>query len=93
MAADPSLSEIAATGDRLATLERLRDHLAREIESSQTTARDLAALSRQLQQVLAEIAELRPPAETKGTPLDELNARRAARGSAPARTAATKAGR
>jgi hypothetical protein len=77
-----TLSEAAGSGDRLETLRTLRDVLARTIEGC-GSPRDLAALSRQLTLVLAEIAELAPPAAEKRTPLDELRSRRAGRGPAP----------
>lgn len=76
------IAVVAATGDRLATLGALRDLLAREIQGCESS-RDLAALSRQLTLVLADIEELAPPAAEKGTPLDELRKRRAARGPTP----------
>lgn len=80
----PTLAGVAATGDRLETLRALRNTLAAAMSARDVAARDLAALSRQLTLVLAEIAEL-APTETTGTSLDELNARRRARGAAPAR--------
>lgn len=54
---DGSLSGVAATGDRLATLKHLRQTLAEVIDEG-PPPRDLAALSRRLQVVLEEIAEL-----------------------------------
>lgn len=47
----------AATGDQLDTLRALRDRLAEELDRT-VSARDAAALSRQLTEVLARIAEL-----------------------------------
>lgn len=85
--APASLPEVAETGDRLATLKALRDVIARQLGDSSVAARDVASLAGRLQAVLTEIAELTPAVETKGTPLDELNARRTARGAAPARVA------
>ena len=77
---EPSgLSQVAATGDVAATLRALRDRLAREIETC-GQARDVAALSRQLTDVLQRIAAL--PSEQKGTPLDELAKRRRLAGAA-----------
>lgn len=70
-----SLADVAATGDRLRTLEALRDRLARDIDDPETPARDRASLARQLTAVLAEIASIAPT--TKGSPLDELLKRRA----------------
>ena len=82
MAAPKGLSEVAAMGNRLDTLEALRGCLAWALETADSS-RDIAALSRQLTMVLAEIAELAPPAVKKGTPLDELRERRAARVATP----------
>ena len=81
------LVESAASGVRLDALRDLRDLLAKTITATDS-ARDVAALSRQLTDVLAQIeqAEADKP-EQKGTALDELNARRAARESGPARKA------
>ena len=81
MSRPEGLTAAAASGDRVSTLAALRDLLADEIERSESS-RDVAALSRQLTMVMGEIAELAPPAEKKGTPLDELRERRAARGTA-----------
>lgn len=78
-----SLSEAAATGRRLDTLEQLRDVLARQIESTDS-GRDVAALSRQLTLVLAEIAELAPTDEVDA--VDEIAARRNARRASPAKS-------
>lgn len=79
-----TLDEVARTGNRLETLRALRDTIAAAMTGRDVAARDLAALSRQLTLVLAEIAEL-APTETTGTSLDELDARRRSRGAAPAR--------
>jgi len=70
--------DAAASGDRLRTLRALRDRLADEIDVCDSP-RDLAPLTRELSRVMAEIDALAPP-ESKGTPLDELAKRRAARG-------------
>lgn len=75
-----SLSKAAASGSRLTALTALRDHLATAIDGCESM-RDLAALSRQLTDVLAQIETLAPP-EQKGTPLDELAKRRTGRGAA-----------
>lgn len=74
------LVDAASSGSRLSALEELRDVLARAVNITES-GRDLAALSRQLADVLKQIDEVRvaSPAK-KGTALDELNARRAARG-------------
>ena len=74
--ANASLTAVAATGDRRKTLERLRQELATEIDAK-PGARDLAALSRQMQQVLAELDGL--SGSKKESKVDDLAARRAAR--------------
>jgi hypothetical protein len=68
-------SEIAATGDRLKTLEALRDEIAEAIDVV-TDAGELSSLALRLQRVLAEISELGgAPTEEK----DELADARAAK--------------
>jgi hypothetical protein len=77
MADEPTaLSGVARAGDRLETLRALRDRLAAEIDVCDSK-RDVAALSQRLMDVLEQIeaAEKARP-ESKGTPLDELAARR-----------------
>jgi hypothetical protein len=64
-------------GGRLESLVALRDTLAHSIDSCDSL-RDLASLSRQLTDVLAQIESLLP-AESKGDDVDEIAARRAAR--------------
>jgi hypothetical protein len=74
------LVEAADSGDRLAALRELRGLLARSIFGADSS-RDVAALSRQLTEVLEQIAGLEKAAEpVRGTPLDELRARRRDRG-------------
>lgn len=68
----------AQTGDQLKALIALRDTLARQIDSSRDPF-GLPALATRLQAVLAEIAKLSPSEVKKGTPYDEIAARRAAR--------------
>lgn len=51
------LSSIAATGDRRKTLEALRDKLAYTIEHTES-GRDIAALSKRLLEVCAELDTL-----------------------------------
>ena len=70
------LTEAASSGDRVATLEALRDLLASALVDAKY-AKDVAPLVRQMTLVLADLAELKPP-ERKGTPLDELANRRSA---------------
>jgi hypothetical protein len=81
----PDLVGAAASGDRVRALRSLRDVVARTIAGTDS-ARDVAALSRQLTDVLAQIeaAEKAEP-EKKGSPLDELQNRRAARKPAASR--------
>lgn len=80
------LSESASTGDRLRTLQDLRDILARQIEACESM-RDLAALSGRLQAVLAEIAALEPK-KAEGDGIDEIAKRRTARRSSAAKSPA-----
>ena len=74
------LSSTVPKGDRLESLKSLRDRLAEEIDQC-TQARDTAALSNRLMDVLAQIDELDPakPVEAKVNPIDEVAKRRAAR--------------
>lgn len=80
-----SVRDSAASGDRLETLKALRDTLAGRIDGCES-GRDLAALSRQMTLVLAEIAELSPTDEVDV--VDEIAARRNARRSGAASGAA-----
>ena len=73
-----SLVESAASGDRLATLEALRDHIAGLVGASDS-ARDVAALSGQLTVVLKQIEEIHGKAPAKVSAVDEIAARRKAR--------------
>lgn len=56
-----SLRQTAHEGNRRATLEHLRDVLAEQIDNCES-ARDVAALSNRLTDVLAQIDELAAPA-------------------------------
>jgi len=56
-----TIVSVADTGDRLETLEALRHKIAWTIHKS-TSGRDIAALSKQLREVMDEIEELRAPA-------------------------------
>ena len=80
-ATESSLASKALSGDRLETLKALRDELAKRIDRPRTAARDVAALARQLTEVLTQIesANRKQAAKAKGTATDELAARRAAR--------------
>lgn len=75
-----TLAPAAATGDRLVALRQLRAVLAAQIDACES-ARDLAALSRQFTDVLAQIAELESGAPAEKTTVledvaDEVAARR-----------------
>ena len=72
-----SVEDAALSGDQMSTLRALRDRLAQAIDES-SSAMGVAALGKQLQDVLDRIAELTPP-DIKDTPLDELKRRRAER--------------
>lgn len=63
----------AQSGDRLKTLIALRNRLAQQIEQTES-GRDLAALSRQLNEVLREIADL--PTGEHTTAADEIARKR-----------------
>ena len=73
-----SLLDAASSGDRLAALEALRDHLAL-LAGTSGSARDVAALSGQLTQVLKQIEELSKGAKKNQSAVDEIAERRKAR--------------
>ncbi len=73
-----SVAEVASTGDRIKTLEALRDRLAADFDAAPPTVS--AQLASQLSKVLAELAEL--GANTKVSTVDELAAKRSDRLSA-----------
>ena len=73
-----SLLDAAASGDRLATLEALRDQMALLIGSS-GSARDVAALSGQMTLILKQIDEIRDKKPATVSAVDEIAARRKAR--------------
>jgi hypothetical protein len=76
-----SLETAVAAGVRLDSLRALRDVLARAMDTSDS-GRDIAALANRLTDVLSQIEEAEKlSAPVKGTPLDELRARRRGRGS------------
>lgn len=70
------LAAVVGAGDRRASLEALRDDLARSIQACDSM-RDKAALGRLLKDVLADIANL--PTATEVSAADEIAKRRAAR--------------
>jgi hypothetical protein len=85
--ASAALLESAKSGDQLQTLRDLRDLVARALVETDS-ARDVAALSRQMTDVLSRIEAVEKAApEKKGTALDELQNRRAARKPGAARLA------
>ncbi|CAM4135265.1 hypothetical protein NONI108955_11020 [Nocardia ninae] len=63
------LAAIAATGDRLATLKLLRDHIA--LSFKVTSAGVLPQLTKQFTDLLAQIAELEPPVREESA-IDEF---------------------
>ena len=66
-----SILEAAKTDKRLDALIALRDRLADRLDRCNSD-RDLAAMSRQLVQVLAEIEEIRGSTETRAVSLDDF---------------------
>ena len=70
-----ALADVAATGDRIKTLEAMRDRLAADFDAAPPTVS--AQLASQLSKVLAELAEL--GANTKVSTVDELDKKRADR--------------
>lgn len=72
-----TVATAAASGDRAATLRALRDKIAESIDSTRS-ARDVAALSNRLLDVLDALAALGERTD-ETTPLDELRRRRAER--------------
>lgn len=63
------IEKAVKTGDRLDTLRALRELLAARLDACDSN-RDIAALSRQLVQVTAEIDEIEKESETTITSLD-----------------------
>ena len=81
----------AVKESRLAGLEELRDVLAQELVGGDGK-QQVAAVAKQLREVLAEIDELKAKAGKKGSLVDELAGRREARGSGAARVVAARRG-
>ena len=69
------LKDIARAGDNRVLLEALRDRLALELDSTDS-ANDVARLSQRLVEVVDKLGVEPAQVEKKGTPLDELKARR-----------------
>ena len=75
-----NLARIAAAGDRIATLEAIRDRIAQDIDDC-TDERALPNLVLRLTDVLSQIDSLPPRVST--APADVIAARRAARRAQP----------
>ena len=76
-----NLVDTASSGDQLATLEMLRDEIARAIQDSES-GRDIAALSRQLTDVMDRIDEIKrmeTSKRSKDVPLNAILQRHAER--------------
>jgi len=84
--APASFSEVVAAGVTVSSLEAMRDQIAADLELCESM-RDKAALYLRLADVLKTIDELRPQT-VKGDSVDEIAARRSARGAGPAARAA-----
>lgn len=80
MSRSEGLADVVAAGDYRDSLEALRDHIARSLESVDPDKR--APLAKQLAEVLRELANL--PAAKGRSSLDDLAARRRDRGTATA---------
>ena len=78
----PSFTEVVAAGVTVSSLEAMRDQIAADLELCESM-RDKAALYLRLADVLKTLEELRPQI-VKGDSVDEIAARRAARGAGPA---------
>lgn len=76
-----SFPEVIAAGVTLASMEAVRNQIAADLEQCESM-RDKAALYLRLADVLRTIEELRPQV-VKGDAVDEIAARRAARGAGP----------
>ena len=84
-----SLEQTVVGGDRLESLKALRDVLARAMDACDS-GRDIAALANRLTDVLLQIETAeKASVPVKGTPLDELRAKRSRRGAAASGRART----
>ena len=70
-----NLVEAAKSGDKRATLIALRDKLAETIDNCES-GRDMAANSKRLMEVMAELESLPDPAEVKISKHDRLKEKR-----------------
>lgn len=68
-----SLKDAVSRNDRRATLTALRDKLAETIDGTDS-GRDIAALSKRLMEVEAEIASMPDPKEAASNPLGRARA-------------------
>lgn len=85
-----SLHDVGQSGDRLETLRGLRDRLTAAVDATED-AYQLAQLSNRLEAVLQQIEAVeRARPEKKGTPLDELHRKRAARSGSASSKGGTK---
>lgn len=81
------LSTVAAEGDRLSTLEKLRDVIAKSVEDTAVSDRDRVSFVTQLRHVLKEIEEIKASrgiSQESNVPvnvLDEIAKRRNSRAS------------
>ena len=71
-----TLLDAVRTGDRRTALVALRDAVAETIDAKDS-ARDIAALSKRLMEVMAEIDAL-PDPEAEASPLDAARSKRGA---------------
>lgn len=69
------LGEVVADGDRRKSLEAIRNYLA--VELAQSSGRDVAAIARELREVIRELDSLPTSEEVSG--VDQLARRRANR--------------
>lgn len=70
-----NLVEAAKSGDKRATLIALRDKLAETIDNCES-GRDMAANSKRLMEVMAELESLPDPSEVKVSKHDRLKEKR-----------------
>lgn len=84
-----TVHDAAASGDRLATLQNLRDLIAEKIDACESM-RDIPALAARLQAVMDQIADL--DVKDAGDGIDEIAQRRAARRAGTAKGAVRSGG-
>lgn len=61
-----NVADAAASGDRLKLLVAMRERIAETVSDPDCPPRDLAALTRRLQDIAKEIAEIQERAEIEG---------------------------